>query len=174
GGFSQYLDKATEIWGVEPSETVKFPFFRVLRCTYDEAYADLPDAYFDLIICNDVIEHLPDTDHFLQTIKKKMDPNGMLIGSIPNVRYYRNLRSLIFSGQWEYTDSGILDRTHLRFFTEKSLRGTFSRNQMKIERFERINGVKGFKVFIFFLNLITFNRCSDTRYLQFAFRISKN
>lgn len=173
GGFSQTLNSDAEIWGIEPFGEVKFPLHRVFTTTYEQAYPELPDGYFDLVICNDVIEHLPDHDAFFESIQQKMKPGAALVGSIPNVRYYKNLRHVLFDADWQYADSGILDRTHLRFFTEKSLLNTLHKHQFKIDKFERINGVTGFKFFIFFLNLITLNRSSDTRFLQFAFRIRK-
>lgn len=171
GGFSQNLSHDAEIWGIEPYGQVKFPLHRVITSTFEDAYSELPDSYFDLVVCNDVIEHLPDHDVFFEDIQKKMKPGGALIGSIPNVRYYKNLRSLLFDGDWAYAEDGVLDRTHLRFFTEKSLLDTLNNHHFSIEKFERINGVTGFKFFIFLLNLITLNRSSDSRYLQFAFRV---
>lgn len=171
GGFSKTLKPEAEVWGVEPFGTLKHSLYRVYNTTYEEAYNELPDSYFDLVICNDVIEHLPNHDDFFESIQKKMKPGAALIGSIPNVRYYKNLRHLLFDRDWKYTESGILDYTHLRFFTEKSLRDTIDRHSFTIDKFERINGVTGFKLFILFLNCITFNRSSDTRFLQFAFRI---
>lgn len=173
GGFSQTLKPDAEVWGIEPYGVIKFPLYRSFSTTYEEAYSDLPDNYFDLIVCNDVIEHLADHDGFFDSIKNKMKPGAALVGSIPNVRYYKNLREVLFARDWEYTDSGILDYTHLRFFTEKSLLNTINKHGFSIDIFERINGVSGFKLFILFLNCITFGRSSDTRYLQFAFRIRK-
>jgi 2-polyprenyl-3-methyl-5-hydroxy-6-metoxy-1,4-benzoquinol methylase len=83
---------------------------------------DLPDNYreFDLILCLDVLEHLVDPWHAIQRISQMLAPGGTLIISIPNVRYFRVVWSLVARGRWEYEEDGILDRTHLRFFTRRS------------------------------------------------------
>ena len=80
---------------------------------------ELPEEFcnFDLILCLDVLEHLVDPWRAIHRIQKMLAPGGILITSIPNVRYFRVLISLIFRGRWDYEQSGILDRTHLRFFT---------------------------------------------------------
>jgi 2-polyprenyl-3-methyl-5-hydroxy-6-metoxy-1,4-benzoquinol methylase len=83
---------------------------------------DLPDHFreFDLILCLDVLEHLVDPWHAIQRISHMLAPGGTLIISIPNVRYFRVVWSLLARGRWEYEEDGILDRTHLRFFTRRS------------------------------------------------------
>lgn len=94
---------------------------KVLIGTYLEMYDKIPDDYFDLVICNDVIEHMIDTDIFFQTIKKKLKKDAYLIASIPNVRYMLNLFELLVQKDWEYKDAGIFDNTQRRFFTKKVL-----------------------------------------------------
>lgn len=82
---------------------------------------DVPPASLDLILCLDVLEHLNnpwDTMHRLATLLK---PGGRWIISVPNIRNYRILMDLAFRGRFRYADAGILDRTHLRFFTRESL-----------------------------------------------------
>lgn len=86
----------------------------------DRTAAALPDQHFDMVICNDVIEHMVDHDHFLEHIKTKMRPGACIVGSIPNVRHLTALFKLLVAKDWPYSASGILDRTHLRFFTENS------------------------------------------------------
>jgi 2-polyprenyl-3-methyl-5-hydroxy-6-metoxy-1,4-benzoquinol methylase len=124
GAFASALTLSSEKWGVEMSASAATEaenvFNTVLVGTYREIERELPDQYFDLIICNDVIEHMPDAEQFLIDIQKKMVEGGQLVGSIPNVRYYDNFFKLIFGRDWKYTDEGVLDRTHQRFFTEKS------------------------------------------------------
>lgn len=82
---------------------------------------DIPPASLDLILCLDVLEHLNnpwETMHRLSTLLK---PGGRWIISVPNIRNYRILMDLAFRGRFRYADAGILDRTHLRFFTRESL-----------------------------------------------------
>ncbi len=68
----------------------------------------------------DVLEHLQDPWAVVRRLQDLLRPGGVLVASIPNIRNYRVLRSLIFRGRFDYVASGILDRTQLRFFTRSS------------------------------------------------------
>ena len=172
------------VWGIEPvlkvAELAQQKMDKVLVGTYESVYNELPDEFFDVVVCNDVIEHMADPDSFLESIKSKLQPDACLIGSIPNVRYAWNLFGMLLKKDWKYTDYGTLDRTHLRFFTEKSLRRLFLTHGFKIEKFYGINNVvfwgESLKVFVFSIvvSIIVFlslGSYSDIRFLQFAFRV---
>jgi SAM-dependent methyltransferase len=76
---------------------------------------------FDYILYGDVLEHLKDPLEVLMKLNAKLRPNGLVIISLPNVaNIYVRLQLLM--GRFDYSDRGILDRTHLRFFTRKSFR----------------------------------------------------
>lgn len=83
----------------------------------------LPPQSLDLILCLDVLEHLVDPWQTLQQLQALLRPGGKLIVSLPNIRHYSVLLPLLVAGRWHYTDAGILDRTHLRFFSRESARG---------------------------------------------------
>lgn len=172
GGFRTNFDDDVEYWGVEPNSKVAFvskeKFHKVLNGIYDDVENELPDNYFDLIVCNDVIEHMIDHDDFFEKIKSKMAKDGQMLMSIPNVRYIPNLLNLIFKKDWEYQDAGILDRTHLRFFTEKSLKNTLTRHHYQIVECQRINKVKDNIFTVFPQIVLRLLGQSDTLYLQFA------
>jgi 2-polyprenyl-3-methyl-5-hydroxy-6-metoxy-1,4-benzoquinol methylase len=142
GTFRGNLNRECEYWGVEPMESAakiaSGRLNKVLIGTYDEVLDQLPKDYFDLVICNDVIEHMVDHDAFLQSIKHNLKKDSYLVGSIPNVRYVGNLSKFLFNKDWEYKKDGILDRTHLRFFTEKSLKRTINENGFVLEEFQGI------------------------------------
>lgn len=125
GDFRQNTDPDCEYWGVEPvpeaAECAAQHLHTVLVGRIEEVFDRLPDGYFDVIVCNDVIEHMVDHEWFLHSIPAKMAVGGCLVGSVPNVRYVHNLSQLLFAKDWRYEDQGILDRTHLRFFTRRSL-----------------------------------------------------
>ena len=74
----------------------------------------------DVILCLDVLEHLIDPWDVIRRLHTLLKPGGILICSIPNVRHYRASIPLLFLGRWRYSDHGILDKTHLRFFTRES------------------------------------------------------
>ena len=65
--------------------------YKVIIGDFMEINELLPDHYFDLIICNDIIEHIDDYNLFFKILKKKMNVDSHIIGSIPNVRFYDNL-----------------------------------------------------------------------------------
>ncbi len=84
---------------------------------------DLPytEKEFDCIILADVLEHLYDPWKVLKEITKYLADTGYILLSFPNVKYYKVLRRLIFHDEWTYVDAGILDITHIRFFTLKEI-----------------------------------------------------
>ena len=142
GSFRGNLTKECEYWGVEPNEAAariaSERINKVLIGTYLKVLNQLPKDYFDVVICNDVIEHMVDHDEFLQSIKTNLKKDSYLVGSIPNARYVGNLFEFLVKKDWEYKDQGILDKTHLRFFTEKSLKRTIKENGFAIEELQGI------------------------------------
>ncbi|CAD5369162.1 conserved hypothetical protein [Rubrivivax sp. A210] len=184
GGFRSSLDPGAEVWGIEPNagaaQLAKAAGYRILTGIYDTVAHECPDGYFDLIVCNDVIEHMVDHDKFLEEIKSKLKPGGMIVGSVPNVRYFGNMFKLVFRQDWQYVDQGILDKTHLRFFTEKSLRRTFSSHGYVAEVLTGINselarplGLRqiGKNGLLLLVMALSFGSFGDFRFLQFGFRL---
>lgn len=78
------------------------------------------EGSFDLIIFADVLEHLTDPAAALNRLSAYLNPNGRIIVSLPNVRHITVVLPLLFKGEWEYKDRGIMDKTHFRFFTKSS------------------------------------------------------
>ncbi len=76
---------------------------------------------FDVILCGDVLEHLSDPARVLASLTQHLSGDGILIASVPNVAHLW-VRLQLLLGHFEYAERGILDRTHLRFFTRKSFR----------------------------------------------------
>ena len=79
-----------------------------------------PQEEYGAILLLDVLEHLVDPFAMLKRFAASLAPGGYMLVSIPNIRNLGILKDLIFRGEWEYRDFGILDRTHLRFFTHDS------------------------------------------------------
>ena len=75
---------------------------------------------FDCIIFGDVLEHLRDPWGVIGKLSGLIPVGGQVVASFPNVRFYGVSIPLLFGGRWTYTEEGILDRTHLRFFTRQS------------------------------------------------------
>jgi 2-polyprenyl-3-methyl-5-hydroxy-6-metoxy-1,4-benzoquinol methylase len=80
-----------------------------------------PDGYFDVITFADVLEHLRHPAAALRHLRRWLSDSGRIVCSIPNVRHASVLLPLLVEGRWDYLDAGILDRTHLRFFTIDSM-----------------------------------------------------
>jgi SAM-dependent methyltransferase len=73
---------------------------------------------FDLILCLDVLEHLVDPWKTVdRLVRDHLAPGATILVSVPNVRHHSVLLPLVLRGRWDYADAGLLDRTHLRFFT---------------------------------------------------------
>jgi glycosyltransferase involved in cell wall biosynthesis/SAM-dependent methyltransferase len=74
------------------------------------------DGYFDCITFSDVLEHLRNPIDALRKASRVLAQDGVILMSIPNVRFHQVV-TMLLNGRWKYEDAGILDRTHLRFFT---------------------------------------------------------
>ncbi|MCB1954240.1 MAG: class I SAM-dependent methyltransferase [Rhodocyclaceae bacterium] len=82
--------------------------------------ASWPLADYDVIVCADILEHLRRPQDLLHELRGRLKPEGSLIVSVPNVGYF-GLVAEILAGDFRYRDEGLLDRTHLRFFTRRSI-----------------------------------------------------
>ena len=137
GCFRRNLKWECEYHGVEPvhevADRARASGIIVYEGVYQDVAGQIPDAKFDLVVCNDVIEHMVDPWAFLENIKRKLAPGGRIVGSLPNVRYITNLLGLVFGKEWRYANAGVLDRTHLRFFTLKSARRLFEECGYEVE-----------------------------------------
>jgi O-antigen biosynthesis protein len=95
---------------------------RVLTGRLEDVVPTLPERAFDCVICADVLEHLADPWTMTSWLAGRLRPGGCFVCSLPNVRHLGLLVDLVVRGRWAYGDSGVLDRTHLRFFTRDSAR----------------------------------------------------
>lgn len=93
----------------------------------------LPDiGKFDLILALDVLEHLIDPLPVLADLVSRLADNGRIVVSLPNVSHLSVIAGLALKREFEYRDAGILDRTHLRFFTEKSALSLLRRSGLTV------------------------------------------
>ena len=88
--------------------------------------------YFDCIILADILEHLKDPWNVLKSLRIFLHDHGVIIASLPNVRHYSTIFSLVFRGYWPYRDRGIHDKSHLRFFTLKNIKELFKEANLEI------------------------------------------
>jgi 2-polyprenyl-3-methyl-5-hydroxy-6-metoxy-1,4-benzoquinol methylase len=90
---------------------------------------------FDCIIFADVLEHLVDPDAALRRLKPHLKPLGNVICSIPNMRHYTVILRLLRRG-WQYDDWGLFDRTHLRFFSLRTMKKMLADQGFQIEQIQ--------------------------------------
>lgn len=93
-----------------------------------------PDKQFDLILCLDVLEHMIDPWRFVIQLEERLTRGGRLVISVPNIRCLRISLPLLIKGQWKYTDDGILDRTHLRFFVKETALQLAAGSRLRVDR----------------------------------------
>ena len=126
-----------ELWGVEPdpvTAAVARPHFHTLvEGAFPDAAAELPQAAFDVVTFNDVLEHLLEPEDAIRAVEPLLTKGGRVVASIPNVRHRAVIWPLLWRGRWDYEDTGLLDRTHLRFFTRDTMVEMFERVGWRVE-----------------------------------------
>jgi 2-polyprenyl-3-methyl-5-hydroxy-6-metoxy-1,4-benzoquinol methylase len=111
--------------------------------------APLPElGRFDLVLALDILEHLTDPATVLQGLVSRLNPGGSVIVSVPNVGHVSILADLLLRRRFQYQDAGILDRTHLRFFTEESAVGLMNAAGLIVQQ-GVVNGLSGRKSKLF-------------------------
>jgi 2-polyprenyl-3-methyl-5-hydroxy-6-metoxy-1,4-benzoquinol methylase len=102
---------------------------------------DLKSAFrkqrFDVVTFGDVLEHLLDPAAVLLRVKDLLTPGGYVVASVPNVAH-ASIRLSLLRGSFQYTDAGLLDRTHLRFFTRESLAALFDEAGYQVHTWRRV------------------------------------
>jgi methionine biosynthesis protein MetW len=94
---------------------------RVLAAPLEEAVTALEGERFGAIVFGDVLEHLVDPWATLAWARERLDDGGLAVVSVPNSAHWSARWSLL-RGRFDYADYGIFDRTHLRFFTQRTAR----------------------------------------------------
>ncbi len=97
------------------------------------------DDHFDVILFGDVLEHLRRPEIALRGLRQWLRPGGCALVSLPNIAHLRH-RLWLAAGKWEYTEEGIMDRTHLRYFTLASARRLFAECGWRETRFDFVVG----------------------------------
>lgn len=161
-----------EVWGIEPTESyankAKQKLHKVYIDTVENALEELPQHKFDLIVANDVLEHLVDPYTVLKTFHKNLAKQGRVISSIPNMRNFHVFYQLSRHKNWEYQESGVLDRTHLRFFTTNSIKNMYDNCGYSVIKHEGINPETNLPRWFNLLNTLSGKRFDDMRFLQFV------
>lgn len=142
GYMGEFLvqNRQCELWGIEPDHesfvSAKEKRYKViLNDTVETGLANdaLKNQKFDYIILADVLEHLLNPEAVLQQLHQFLTPGGKILISLPNVGHYSTRFTLLF-GNWNMKESGILDRTHLHFYTLKTARELIENNGYVCEK----------------------------------------
>jgi 2-polyprenyl-3-methyl-5-hydroxy-6-metoxy-1,4-benzoquinol methylase len=143
GGFGEALKqrKPMEVHGVEVDPTAATTaaqrYDSVIVGSFPE---DIPSvAAYDCIVFNDILEHMVDPWGALRAARSILTSDGAVVASIPNMRYWPVFWRLVTKGEWSYISDGVLDRTHLRFFTANSINELFADSGFTVRRLTPIN-----------------------------------
>ncbi len=114
--------------------------------TFDFA-AHIEQDNLDLILCLDVLEHLVDPWSVVKKLSPLLCKGGRLIASVPNIRYHKLIKTLAVDGDFSYTDEGLMDRTHLRFFVRKTAESLVTCGGLRLKSTSSATPIKtnGFK-----------------------------
>lgn len=178
GGFLKQLKTKypCETWGVDideqSAEIARENVDNVMHGDAFELINELPENYFDYVVCNDFIEHLHSPELFFKLLSKHLTPDAILVCSLPNIRYWRQFLKYFFLKDWKYRESGILDRTHLRFFTKKSMKRSVKEWGFQIEKIKGMHPVKS--PFFYIVNLLFLNFLGDMCFMHYGIRAKIN
>lgn len=159
--------------GIEPN----LPSVQLAGERLDHVFQGTIESYFeqkdlsptyDCIVFNDVLEHLYNPGEVLKSCKKILNPGGVIVSSIPNIRYFPVFVQYLKHAEWKYAEAGVMDFTHIRFFTKKSMIRLYQEAGFNLEIIQGINPTQSSRFPIF--NLLTFGKFPDVKYQQYAIR----
>lgn len=121
----EWVEGVENDWDVYPKAKERLD--EVYVCDAGNLYfsPDRNGAEFDVVVFGDILEHLEDPWGVVKSARRWLVPGGHIVVSIPNVGF-ADVVLKCAAQHWCYTNSGILDRTHLRFFTKEGVRDLFS------------------------------------------------
>jgi 2-polyprenyl-3-methyl-5-hydroxy-6-metoxy-1,4-benzoquinol methylase len=120
------------------------------------------ESTFDYIILGDVLEHLYDPWQILNVLKNTLKPKGKIIISLPNIRFLQSFYRIIIKGTFKYDESGLFDKTHIRFFCKSDLKKMVNEAGFSIKKIDSILEYdKNFK------KLSVFNKCTFRLFEEF-------
>lgn len=128
--------KKVAIDGIEPNicaaELAK-PHYRTIKIGYAENFFyEIKNSTYDYIVLADVIEHIADPYIFLKNLLGVVPKSTKLLISIPNIAF-GGIRLSLLNGNFDYVDSGLLEKTHLRFFSLTSIKELIFKLGLNIE-----------------------------------------
>ena len=120
---------------------------------------------FSVVLCLDILEHLVDPWRVVKQLHATLAPGGVIVASIPNMRYYKASFPLFFLGRWNLEERGIRDRTHLRWFVKDSAVSLMTSSGLVLEEvFGKPSGGRKIKL-VRAATLNIFNEFTNLQYL---------
>lgn len=145
GAISKFLmdTRGVQLQGIEPDpQRVALARERGVNVTqgfFDEKTIESLGK-FDVVVFADVLEHLPDPSAALRLACNVLKPDGAVVATIPNIAHW-SVRLDLLWGRFDYQPYGIMDATHLRWFTEKTVRALFTMSGYQVEDIRHTAGV---------------------------------
>lgn len=146
GCFASALaKKKCEVWGIDKnSQSLKKAGKHCLKTFVidvdDSSKLPVPKKYFDCVIILDVIEHLTHPENILSLIKPHLKDGGKVILSTPNIAH-ASIRWMLLQGDFRYASHGIMDDTHVHFYTRDSFGNLLKKNGFRILQMIPTNGM---------------------------------
>lgn len=137
GALLKKQGKAVEVVGIELNpdiaKSAEANIDEVICGDIERLELKFSEASFDYVVAGDILEHLIDPWSVLRRLRPFVKADGAIIASIPNIRNWRIIADLMLRGDWRYCDEGLLDRTHLRFFTRSTIVDLMQQTGYEIE-----------------------------------------
>lgn len=134
-------ENGTRVSGIEAfpeaAEQAKEKLDHVVLGDIETMEMPYEEEQFDCVIFGDVLEHLFDPWAVIEKVKPYIKHNGVILASIPNVAHISVLAPLL-AGNWSYTEYGLLDKTHIRFFTFNEMLRMFLKAGYSISKVDRV------------------------------------
>ena len=176
GGFGNAIKKAfpeIEVWGIEPNAVAAAKaseaLDHVINASFEADMTGLAGKKFDCIVFNDVLEHLVNPGNAIQIAGKYLQGKNYIIASLPNILFFPVLRQILTQQDWKYIEHGILDNTHLRFFTRKSMIRLFEENGYDVKMIQGISRHSCGRLYNL-LNTVFYKKLDDWKFMQFGLR----
>ncbi len=172
GNFGVLLKSALgcTVWGIEPdvasAKEAGTRLDHAINDVFGPSIKDMQLPKFDCIFFNDVLEHLTEPWEALLLAKDLLNSGGCIVASIPNVRWYPVVLQLLRYKDFKYENAGVMDKTHLRFFTQKSMVRMFEEAGFSVKTIKGIN--KDHFKMLNILNALLFNKLADMKYPQYG------
>jgi 2-polyprenyl-3-methyl-5-hydroxy-6-metoxy-1,4-benzoquinol methylase len=132
------------------------------------AFAEINET-FDTILCLDVLEHLVNPWSVIRQLTPLLRPGGVIVASLPNIRHWDIVYPLVVKGTFDLADKGLLDRTHMRWFTRKSAVELMTCSGLKLKHIEGRLPAARWRI----ANALTLGRMRGLFELQYLIRVGE-